>query len=319
MNSLARPPLRTILVTLCALTALASLPLFTRIPIPVGNYVIKEINEAGHTALFFVLHLGLVLCWISFAPQKFRQPTHRLRMLLALSLLSFLGGIGIEWLQGFVGRDRSWMDVFRNLLGIIAADLTYWALQRRLDHAGPIRRWPLAGAALCFLLAFSTVFYWILAQRERNEIFPVLADFESPVTDAYMKTYYFAEVSFAQAPPSWEGNTSRAARLQFSSAKNWNGFMLKGVHPQWQDFDELVFEVFSEHSEPVQIGLQLRADGYRKPIRRASYTIAPGAAQIRYRFAGDPPIEDLLITDVVWFTMEKDREMHLWLDNVRLD
>lgn len=319
MNFTARSRLRTIAWAASALVVLISLPLFARFPMPVGNYVMHQINESGHTALFFTLHLGLILFWVHFAPERVQFRERRIVMLFGLSLFSFTGGIGIEWLQGFVGRDRSWMDVSRNLLGIIAADMAYWSWQRRLDSGGPIRKWPLVVTALCFLLGFSTVFYWSIAQRERDKIYPVLADFEQPVMDLYMRTYLFAEAEFEPAPSGWEDNTSRVARLHFPGSKRWNGFMLKGMRPDWTAFSEVVFELYSDYSDAVEIGVDLRADGYRKSVRRKTYTLSPGVNHIRYPIAGEPAIAELQITDIVWFTMERDRELVLWLDNVRLE
>lgn len=302
-----------------AFLLLITLPLYFRMPASTGNMAHKEFNEAGHTILFTLVQLGLIWTWLNVMPARFNSLQSRWRVVAGAALLGLVMGIGIEWLQPFFHRDASWLDVLRNCFGILAGSAGYWAIQAKVDQGGGIRWGYLSAAAVFFAMGFATMVYWFFAQQVRDDKFPVLMDFEAAIMDPYLIGYSSAQVQFGAAPAQWLGNSGRAAQLTFPAQPQWNGFVLRAPKPHWQGYDTLTFELYSPMPEPVRIGVNLLPPGSRKPIRSQQFDVLPGLNTLSLALAGDKPIAQYEIMDVVWYSATPNQVITLWLDNVVLE
>jgi VanZ family protein len=159
---------------LIALFVLAGLLLF--VPLPVTpTYAGRTIENAGHTPLFILLTMGLL---IGFQD----EPRARGARLYALAGLIGVGtGFLSEVIQIPLARDASWEDVAADVVGVVCALAMYAMFERR----SALRRWH---RALALVIAISCIAIFLepivrmgRAYLHRNAEFPVLADFHSRI------------------------------------------------------------------------------------------------------------------------------------------
>lgn len=140
-------------------------------PSPLATPLFNSLWDCGHIVFFSLLALVLV--------QKFSLTSGRDWLLLTLAV--FVLGGSIEIVQAHTGRSGSWQDLLRDLTGI-------WLGLFLIRHK---KAWVYVGRFLALAL-LSMNLYWVslggaglwYAYHE----FPVLADFESPLSIQTMRS-----------------------------------------------------------------------------------------------------------------------------------
>lgn len=303
---------RSALLLTPILATLLLTPLALKVPNPYGNQLVRELHEASHTVLFFVVQLALLLYL------RIKRPQWRLlHLMLGTTLLSLtLGGI-IELVQPFFHRSRSWGDMERNLLGILGACATFYALKSRAGRRRSIAAMVLT---LCVLLsAFHPLLQAAHKQALRDRDFPLLMNFDSPATRSYVGRTARAKVHFEAAPDQWQGNSSTVARVTMPGSVRWSGMVLYDPWHDWSHYQALRFEVFSPHKETVKIAVNIySAENGPKILRYKSFEVLPGINNFRMELTTGAPLAQHHITSVSWYSITEGRDLELYFDNMHL-
>lgn len=150
-----------------AVTALAATALFSPLPAVAASPLANAAFNALHLPLFFAVTIAAHAALGSLRPQW--RPSHTAACISVLAVAS-------ELLQQFVGRTWGLTDLLNNAMGIFLATL---ALRIRRPTSNKDR----VALAASFLLAIAVAAYpagsWALASHTRNQLFPVLGNFEN--------------------------------------------------------------------------------------------------------------------------------------------
>lgn len=300
------------------ITALASTPLFIRVPNPYNSILLDQLHNCGHSLLFFAFHLLSLLIARQVLVHRYALTSLPLTIAMT-SGFSFVAGAAIELIQPYVGREASWGDIGRNCLGIIAANGAFLTI-------APDVRSILAKAAGAFIAIAALVLSllpavpWAYAQLLREQAFPVLADYEN----AYLNRYIFAasggEVGIIEAPPQWSTNSGHVARVVFPQGKTHPGMLLRNPSMNWQGYSALVFDVYSPSplTEVMAVNIY-SAEKSRRPLIHRSFAIDPGLHSYRIHLPGQAILKQHHITDVIWHALNADHTTVIYLDNIRLE
>lgn len=184
-----------------------------------------------------MIFFALLLVWLGYW-----MPMGKPRHWLLVSATVFALSIVIETIQSQVGREASWQDVLRNLLGAWLG--LFWGLH------GDWRVW--IGRLFATTLLGWQMFGLMqtgLDHLHRQHQFPVLSDFES-VRDL----------------SSWSGSVERvtgiAAQGRYSLAIHlrrgrFSGVNLEHLHSDWQDYEFLYFSVRNPDVDELPLTLRI--------------------------------------------------------------
>jgi VanZ family protein len=213
------------LLYLIALFVLAGLLLFMPLPFQ-PTYAGRTIESAGHTPLFFLLTMGLLVVFRD-------DPRFQGIRLYALAGLIGAGtGFLSEVVQKPLARDASWEDVAADVVGVVCGLAVYALFERRTV----LRRWHRAFALVvaisCVAIFLAPLVRMGRAYVHRNAEFPVLADFRSrtelywtmsigvkrEIVDHALEVKFgpdeFPGVAFHEPVPDWRGYEILAIDLE---------------------------------------------------------------------------------------------------------
>lgn len=222
-------------------------------PSPVATPLFNSLWDCGHIVFFSLLSLLLV--------QKFSLTRGRDWLLLTLAV--FVLGGAIEIVQAHTGRSGSWQDLLRDLTG------TWLGLFLiRSKHA-----WVYAGRLLALGL-LSMNLYWVglggaglwYAYRE----FPVLADFESPLSIQTMRANGFRDklsrdktgkiIAGENSPPLVKTQIERSRdyasegeyglKIQMGNQR-YAGVAFNQIMTDWSAYAYLEFDLYNPGEVPL--------------------------------------------------------------------
>jgi VanZ family protein len=228
------------LILLAAILVTGAALLFMPLPMELQFTLAgRTIENAGHTPLFGVITLGM----LSVLRSDFRLSG--VRLYGAALLLGAGGGLFSEVIQIPLHRDADWVDVYADIVGVVAAMAVFACFDRtlRLSRAG---RWSAAVVALICVVIWTTPLarvgykYW-----QRNSSFPVLADFTT-ARDEYWTVGHGVR----------RGVVDGALEVQFVS-QPFPGLRLMEPYPDWNGFSALVIEVQNPDDQPLKLGLRV--------------------------------------------------------------
>ncbi len=307
---------RSALLLLAILAALLYAPLALRVPNPYGSQLIREVHEASHTVLFFIVQITLLLYL-----RRTRPHWNLAYLMLGTALFSLTFGGIIELVQPLLQRERSWDDMGRNLFGIAGACAAFYATRTRLPHPITRRR---RAAALGLAGAVLLGGFWPLLmagykQVLRDRDFPLLMNFDQPVTRGYVGRAARGKVKFQRAPAAWTDNPSQVARVWMPATARWSGFVLYNPWHDWSRFKALRFEVYSPHGQTVQIAVNIySAENGMKILRYKAFDVGPGFNDFTMDLTTGASLEQHHITSVSWYSITKGQDLELYFDNLRL-
>lgn len=286
--------------------------------------------DAGHTPLFAVLTVALLqAAFVLLVPAGLaRRWCYPIAFGIAMGLAALT-----EVIQMAGPRDADAWDLLRNLLGAAAGLLIFYAFDR--DRSGRGRHLRLG----LILVAVALVAYALLplgrlvpALIGRQAAFPALCEF----SEAWEKTFVLgrdADLEIVPAPAGWDhpprGNERRplVGHLTYRPA-DYPALHLKEPYPDWTDYDRLVFEVFSELPEPVDLILRIDderwAINHRDAFNRV-LTIHPGAQKFVIATSDirdgprDRPLNLKRIHNLILFANRPQQPFSIYVDSFRLE
>lgn len=289
--------------------ALLALPLFFRMPNPLGNPLLKELHEASHALLFFGVG-GILLLLV-----RWRTAWGPWRCVAVVVAACLALGAAIELVQPAFGRHRTWLDMERNALGALAASGVFLALQSGSGWRTRVGASVLAVAAL--LWSGNEVFPWLKAQYLRNQQFPVIMDFEQPALLPYTEGVAGGKVHVGPAPKFWNSGQGNAAKVLMPGHKQWPGIRVFSPYPDWSGYRKLKFDIYLE-GPPADIAINVyTAERRRKPWVYRQFQLRQGANSLKVDLPhSETPAS---VSDFLIYSKSRNRDFTIYVDNLRVE
>lgn len=207
-----------------------------------GNRAWNEVWNTGHIGAFLI-------CW-TFVFNLFPRVTRLswLKLVVLVLVTTLVLAESIEIVQGWIGRDNEWQDVWDSTVGALLA-LAFTSMQVR-DLSKRIRLvW--RSLALIALVAIPWAIWSNLAdalilQRQ----FPVISDFSTPFE---LTRWSGNRADFEiKSPPGRHDFLS----VGFRPGK-YSTLTLKYFHHDWQNYHKLVLELRNPERKPYPVILRI--------------------------------------------------------------
>lgn len=274
------------------------------------------LSSPAWTELYVVAHLlyFALLTWaLAALPPLRRRPfAHRALAVIALVILI---GTAIELIQPHFGRSASLRDLWRNLLGALAA--LAWMAPRYRPGWWAFRL--LVLALLAAELYRPATNLWDIRQAHRQ--FPLLSGFETAFED-WRWSAGTLDDSVARAG-------RRSLRLDLVPAR-YSGTTLKRGFGDWTGYGHFAFSLHNPDPEPLRITVSIRDHehfrrGGEYPDRfNRGFVLKPGWNDIVIpvehiaRAPRDRTLDMSDLAEVVIFTVDLRAPRTLYLDQVQL-
>jgi VanZ family protein len=226
------------LLYLLLLFALAGVLLFMPMPFQ-PTYAGRTIENAGHTPLFFLLTLGVLLVMRDHP----RFPGVRVYALAGL--IGAGAGFLSEVIQKPLARDASWEDVVADTIGVVCALAVYALFDRRTKLRAWHRLGALAVALSCIAIFITPIVRMVRAYVHRNGEFPVLADFHSRI-----ELYWTLSIGVNREI------VDNALEVELV-ADEFPGVAFHEPVPDWRSYKILVIDVENPEREPLDLGVRV--------------------------------------------------------------
>ncbi len=284
--------------------------------LPSEGLVLPHLINSGHALVFGLATYVLLLVIGSQRP---------LNELLYILLFCLLVGLSVELIQPYVGRERSLMDFIYDFLGCSAALLWYLAKFRTSSRRHKTIMRGLALALVASSLAYPAYRWYVKLQADAS--FPLIADFESFGWPQLVVAKNGSDLELSLAPESWDNNT-QVGKLRFKQGALYPGMRFAYLYRDWQGFERLSFELYSEANEVMYAVLRIHdrkhQNQYRDRFKR-KLRITPGLN--RYLISLKDVKEGLQmramemgqIADMMLYMHKPEQERTIYIDNIRLE
>lgn len=298
------------LLLLAIFLLLAAALLFVPLPIP-PTAAGRTIENAGHTPLFMLLTLGVIL----ILRKDFRVQGGRLYALAGL--IGVAGGVVTEAIQKPLRRDASWEDVIADALGVLLALALFALIDRRPALSRPVRILSLCVALFCMAIYLSPLVRMTRAYVHRAGQFPVLADFRENI-----ETFWV--VGYGVNRQIVDGTLD----VEFS-ADEFPGISFHEPAPDWRAYRTLVIEVENRDADSLMLVVRVNDYGRGRHFHDRFNRRFDLAGQERRTIR--IPIEEIRnaprgrlmnmaqITDITLFRGDRTGSRHLRVYSLRLE
>jgi VanZ family protein len=266
----------------------------------------RAVWDLGHFGFFALLLLLIQLRW----------PLPHWRQWLGIAVIVFIAGGIIEIVQAYVGRDGTWSDVWRNLIG--ASLGLFWGQATT--------RWIWAGrliAAIALLPSLCSVAQVAWVQYESTQQFPQLSNFENE-----------------RELLRWKGNVERST--QYHTEGNYGlkirllparyaGFSFTWFLGDWTGYKSLSFDIFNPDQSSLPLVLRIHDEAHDRAdfayADRFNESLVAASGWNHFTIALDdvkqaPDHREMNFTQlraVGIFTVDLAKERIIYLDNLRLE
>jgi VanZ family protein len=297
------------LLLLCAFLVVAAALLFVPLPIP-PTMAGRTIENAGHTPLFMLLTLGVLL--ILRNDFMLQGP----KLYVVSGLIGVFSGFLTEVIQKPLRRDASWEDVIADALGVMLAVGLFAFFDRRPTAPRAFRYASLVVALVCSAIYLAPLVRMARAYLHRDGQFPVLVDFRSEVELAWIVGYGINRAIVRDA-----------LDVEFS-ADEFPGVSFHEPSPDWRGFRTLVIDIENPDADPLAVTVRVNDFGrgrfFNDRFNRSFQVDALQRRTIRI------PIEDIRngprgrhmdisrISDITVFRSVREGARHMRIYSVRL-
>lgn len=249
-------PYDTARTTLRVAAASALVALVLLAGMPSGPKIYAVLNDAAHAPVFGALAL-LLLGQLRCASRRQTVGLFGVAFLLAVSI-----GIGVELIQGMIGRDASLKDVGTDTLGAACAlGLAGW--WRARGRRGLEQFVALGVAALAGGLALVPIAKAAAAYQHRASIFPVLAEFNSSL-DLYFASPVDAMISRGPLPDDWIEESGPTSLRLMATGGDYPGIVTEPAR-DWRGWSTLKLDITNPGKQALQ--LHVRVDDGSQKLR----------------------------------------------------
>jgi hypothetical protein len=284
--------------------------LFVPLPIP-PTAAGRTIENAGHTPLFMLLTLGVLL----ILRNDFLM--HGGRLYTLAGFIGVAGGFLTEAIQKPLRRDASWEDVIADALGVLMALALFALFDRRPTLSRLVRALSLVVALICMAIYLAPVVRMGSAYVHRDGQFPVLADFRS-THELFWVVGYGVNRDIVRD----------ALDIEFS-ADDFPGISLHEPVPDWSEFRTLAIDVENPDADALFLMVRVHDRGRGRHFNdrfNRRFDLA-GLERRTIRI----PLEDIRngprgrlmnmtqISDITLFRGERAGSRHLRIYSLRLE
>ncbi|MCK4306168.1 MAG: VanZ family protein [Candidatus Eisenbacteria sp.] len=315
-------------IIILLLGALGILLFLEMVELPDDTFLLRELNNTGHTPLFGALSLlFLALSKLSLGSRRLNSHAHYLLALIATCLIAG----ATESVQYFTARDADIMDFMRDLAGAVSFLAICWSFD---SNCG--RVWRKCGnktillfrlfGVLLLLTAFVPLALWGCAYLHRRAAFPQICSFESYWERRFLEAQD-AILQFVAPPPGWKAaDGDRVAKLTLTPAE-YPGVAVVEPYPDWRGYESLGFEVYSELQDTVSLVIRINDihhtesyyDRYNKAIK-----VAPGVNQFRLSLEDirtaprEREMDMRNVSTIVLFALSPTEAFSVYVDDIHL-
>jgi len=208
----------------------------------------KAAWDLGHVLVFFLLtYLALEL-------KTFKKLNVISQIGIVLGFTIFMG-LGIEWIQSFIGRDPEIADLRRNLEGSVLAIVLLIPYQIKFFN---LKRVLLFIISLLIIIETIPLAKAFNDEWQTRDQFPVLSNLENWFDDERWEST--ASHLRAQDVAS-QGDYSLKAEL---TTQKYSGVYLKYFINDWSDFTTLKFSIYNPQNDPFELHCRLHDENHIK-------------------------------------------------------
>ena len=169
-------------LTYRSLIVLCILGLFF-IPLPDNNLWWRQAANSGHVIVFLLLSFALY----SYVGHSPRNQTRLISYVVVIAV-GMLIGAAIEVVQYFTGRDAGVIDMVTNFSGLLAGlGLIEVIRKSEKQSRASVRLVLFASSIILILISVLPLLLLSVSYIERNEAFPVIADFDAHWKSTFIK------------------------------------------------------------------------------------------------------------------------------------
>ena len=222
-----------------AIASLAIIVVFAALPH--STQFMNVLHKTGHPLAFAAIAL-LVLLILRERRTFAAAPPWRI-YLTALGI-TVLTGAATEIAQQFTHRDSSVIDVLRDTVGAIAclALTAAWSDARAISAPLWLSRGLIALGLIATVIAFAPLAWCITAYVQRERVFPVIAQLDSPL-DMYFISENAGNVRRTDLPDRWARTIGEQALHVDIGAGQYPGMRVTEPHPHWRGFKTLAVDI----------------------------------------------------------------------------
>lgn len=237
-----------------AVTTLVALVLLAGMPS--GPKIYAVLNDSAHALVFGAVAL-LLVGLLRSTPRRYDTGTLGATFLLTVSI-----GIGVEFIQGALGRDASLMDVGTDALGAACAlGMVGWWWNRERRVWG--RFVGLGVAALAGGLALLPIAEAAVAYQRRAAMFPVLAEFDSR-RDLYFTSAVDTVIGRGPLPDMWHETGDPTSLRLIVTGSDYPGIATEPAR-DWRGWSTLKLDI-TNPGRGTQV-LNVRVDDGSQELR----------------------------------------------------
>lgn len=301
------------------------------VQLPCNSLLCREIQNSGHVILFALMTQALMAMMrnscIATARHWLIDFAIAGGVMVALAVLTELG-------QLITQREPSLSDVLRDCAGV-AVGLGLYAFfdpsVLSMKQPGRLLITSLLLAALCLLaICFYPVMNIALASWQRDQAFPVIADFGARWTHSFVQLNQ-ASLMPAIAATGFTATESGAQRRVAQLTLNpgaYPGISIVEPYPDWSGYQTLSLDLYSPHARPINLVLRIddeRHDQAYADRFNRSLTLRPGhnRIQIPLREIAEAPARRAMdmkrIASLMLFAVDVDEVIRLYPAMIRLE
>jgi len=284
--------------------------------LPEKGLFFPSFKDSFHTLVFA---LGTYLLLIVLLPTRPSVPK-----VIGICFFSFSVGIFIEFIQPYIGRNRSMVDVYNDFAGCSAAGFLYGY---RLCHSVVVKRVVIIAGCVCLLSGMVFPISNLYLLHQRNSAQPVLINFDRDWEVNLVALNAVTELRVIEAPNDW-GNNTNVAEVTFGAGGSYPGLVVPYIYNDWTGYANFSFEVFSAQSEAVSLKIRIHDGLHQNQFDdrfNLTLNVQPGLNRFELsledvRFA--PKLRELQLDDiesVAFFMVKPEYPTVLFFDNLVLN
>lgn len=250
-------------------------------PVPGDTRWIRTLHNSAHAPIFGCV--SLLTLFIVRGQPRFASLSLAGQYGFALAAALLLG-ILTELLQIPAGRDASVEDALHDVIGAFALLGIFAAFDSRVrasTHSGIVRLGAAMIGIVALIVAVAPVTRAAIKYQQRDERFPVLADFTARY-DRYFILQQSAAFSPAKLPAPWASATGEGAMHVELLEGPYPGLDFIELRPDWSGYATLAVDLTNPTSLPLRLVLRVHDAAHNnQPADRFSrrFELAPRTRQ----------------------------------------
>jgi hypothetical protein len=277
----------------------------------------KIVWNLGHI-VFFAIAIFLLLKHASFLQQA--TQAHQFYWVVGICLVA---GVLIESIQFSIGRQASWQDILRNILGGLTALAFFPRPKSSNAQLLGMKFKAIITVLLCIQLL--PLLMTLVDEHMAKSNFPMLADFENTLE---LSRWTSNGQMILDKKITTHGNFS--ARIELTT-QPYSGASLNFLPSNWKNFKRLLFSVYVPSNSPISITTRI----HDRQHRQSGYLYNDRFQQLSHLKTGwnhiTINITDIIrapktrlmdiesITNIRFFTSKFKQSRVIYLDNLRLE